>query len=25
LAYLLMPITELGRRAYSRILNRPDR
>ena len=25
LTYLLMPITELGRRAYSRILNRPDR
>ena len=25
LTYLLMPITELGRRMYSRILSRPDR
>jgi hypothetical protein len=25
LTYLLMPVTELGRRTYSRILSRPDR
>jgi hypothetical protein len=25
LTYLLMPVTELGRRIYSRILSRPDR
>ena len=25
LTYVLMPLTELGRRVYSRILSRPDR